>query len=87
MWEWNWEWEELPAVPKKSDFFFPCCSVTHPNHVLHVQLLLDFAIVDFHGTAFLNTNHLSMGLSSLICSCFLAACPGLSWFKDLTEHS
>jgi len=43
--------EELSDMPKNFDFFFsPCCSVTHPNHMC-VQLLLDFAIVDFHGTA------------------------------------
>lgn len=57
MCEWNWEWEELSDMPKNFDFFFfPCCSVTHPNHVLCVQLLLDFAIADFHQTAFLNAN-------------------------------
>lgn len=47
-------------MPKNFDHF-PCCSVTHSNHVLCVQLLLDFAIVDFHGTTFLNANHLRGG--------------------------
>lgn len=38
-------------IPKSSDFPPLLFKVTHPNHVLCVQLLLGFAIVDFHGTS------------------------------------
>lgn len=69
-------------IPKQLDFF-PLAVQSDSSKPCVVCPVVTWFCNSWFPWDFLNANHLG-GLSRLILSCSLAACPGLSWFKDLT---
>lgn len=72
-------------IPKGLDFF-PLAVRSDSSKPCVVCPVVTWFCNSWFPWDFLNANHLG-GLSRLILSCSLAACPALSWFKDLTERS